>query len=164
VTSSPRASFDSFNIDFRALKMRCSEFSVWNYTQRFLGYLQMINAFFPVLHCSKHCEEKSQFLKDQTPLQLITLQRNKRRPARKAFISRSGDLTTFKSVFLPSCRKKLALFPTNQTTQRRLLLLYALATWLGLIFFPSLLYLTLGGGARLRRPSRERTLLKCKLR
>lgn len=32
------------------------------------------------------------------------------------------------------------------------------AAWLGLIFFPSLLYLTRGGGARLRRPSRERTL------
>lgn len=32
------------------------------------------------------------------------------------------------------------------------------APWFGLIFFPSLLYLTRGGGARLRRPSRERTL------
>jgi hypothetical protein len=59
VTSSPRASFDSFNIDFRALKMRCSEFSVWNYTQRFLGYLQMINAFFPVLHCVQNIVKKN---------------------------------------------------------------------------------------------------------
>jgi hypothetical protein len=32
------------------------------------------------------------------------------------------------------------------------------AAWLGLTFFPSLLYRTLGGGALLRRPSRERTL------
>jgi len=31
------------------------------------------------------------------------------------------------------------------------------AAWLGLTFFPSLLYRTRGGGARLRRPSRERT-------
>lgn len=30
--------------------------------------------------------------------------------------------------------------------------------WLGLIFFPSLLNRILGGGARLRRPSRDRTL------
>ena len=40
--------------------------------------------------------------------------------------------------------------------------IYAAATlpvaWLGLIFLPSLLNLTRGGGARLRRPSRERTL------
>ena len=34
------------------------------------------------------------------------------------------------------------------------------ACWLGLTFFPSLLYLTRGGGARLRRPSRERTLFE----
>lgn len=34
-----------------------------------------------------------------------------------------------------------------------------LAPWVGVIFLPSLLYLTRGGGARLRRPSRERTLL-----
>jgi hypothetical protein len=33
------------------------------------------------------------------------------------------------------------------------------AAWLGLIFFPSLLYLTRGGGARLRRPTTERTLM-----
>lgn len=33
-----------------------------------------------------------------------------------------------------------------------------LAAWVGFIFFPSLLYRILGGGARLRRPSRERTL------
>jgi hypothetical protein len=34
-----------------------------------------------------------------------------------------------------------------------------LAPWVGVIFLPSLLYRTRGGGARLRRPSRERTLL-----
>lgn len=33
-----------------------------------------------------------------------------------------------------------------------------LAPWVGVIFLPSLLYRTRGGGARLRRPSRERTL------
>jgi hypothetical protein len=41
------------------------------------------------------------------------------------------------------------------------------AAWLGLIFFPSLLKRTRGGGARLRRPSTERTLrdkLDCVLR
>lgn len=35
-----------------------------------------------------------------------------------------------------------------------------LATWPGFTFLPSLLYRTLGGGARLRRPSRERTLCR----
>lgn len=34
-----------------------------------------------------------------------------------------------------------------------------LAPWVGVIFLPSLLYRTRGGGARLRRPSRDRTLL-----
>ena len=36
------------------------------------------------------------------------------------------------------------------------------ACW-GFTFLPSLLYLTLGGGARLRRPSRERTLFPVSL-
>ena len=33
-----------------------------------------------------------------------------------------------------------------------------LAACVGFTFFPSLLYLIRGGGARLRRPSRDRTL------
>jgi len=32
------------------------------------------------------------------------------------------------------------------------------AAWFGVSFFPSLLYRTRGGGARLRRPSLDRTL------
>lgn len=57
---------------------------------------------------------------------------------------------------IPSCRSNHMLPPTP--------LAYAvtppaaLAAWRGLIFLPSLLYRTRGGGARLRRPSRERTL------
>lgn len=36
-----------------------------------------------------------------------------------------------------------------------------LAACVGFTFFPSLLYLIRGGGARFRRPSRERTLTVC---
>lgn len=46
----------------------------------------------------------------------------------------------------------------TQTPEVRYAYWPALAVCCGLIFLPSLLYLTRGGGARLRRPSRERTL------
>ncbi|KAB8293229.1 hypothetical protein EYC80_007566 [Monilinia laxa] len=50
--------------------------------------------------------------------------------------------------------KNQAITPHSQPTA-----LYALAAaWFGLTFFPSLLYLTRGGGRRLRLPTRDRTL------